>query len=252
MILKENFSCLQPAANAPRPRAQAQRRLTRPMPAYRYILFDLDGTLTDSAEGITKCVQYGLRAVGVDEPDLKKLLVFVGPPLRDTAMKYYGLSREQAESCIAKYRERYEKTGIWENGAYPGVTGLLKELYRSPDRPTLAICTGKPEVYARPIAERYGFAPYLADIVGCDLAGRLDEKRLVVAAALQRLKISTPQQRQQTVLVGDRKEDVIAAHANGIACIGVGYGFGSREELTSAGADLYVETLTALRKELLP
>ena len=217
---------------------------------YKYILFDLDGTLTDSAEGITKCVQYGLKALGIDEPDLTKLLVFVGPPLRDTAMKYYGLTQEQAELCITKYRERYEKTGMWENKAYDGIAELLRDLKAAPSAPVLAICTGKPEVYAKPIAEKYGLAPYMTDIVGCDLAGKLDQKRLVVANALQRLGIGTPEQKARTVLIGDRKEDVIAAHANNIACIGVGYGFGSYEELHAAGADIYAATLTDLRKEL--
>lgn len=88
---------------------------------FQNLLFDLDGTLTNSAEGITKCVQYALRAQNIEEPDLKKLEVFIGPPLRDSFIKYYGMTREQAEIGVEKYRERYTDIGIWENKVYPGI-----------------------------------------------------------------------------------------------------------------------------------
>ncbi len=216
---------------------------------FHYLLFDLDGTLTDSAEGITKCMQYGLSFVGIHEPDRKKLEVFVGPPLRATSREVYGLTAEEAELCLQKYRERYGSVGMYENRAYDGMAELLAELRADPRRPVLAICTGKPEVYARPIAERYGLTPYLDDIVGCDLEGKLDQKRLVVAETFRRLGIDE-QEKKRAVLIGDRKEDVLAAHACGIKCLGVGYGFGSFEELSAAGADFYVPTVAELRKEL--
>ncbi len=218
---------------------------------YHYLLFDLDGTLTDSAEGITKCMQYGLSFVGIEEPDLKKLEIFVGPPLRATSRAVYNLSQEQAEYCLQKYRERYGSVGLYENRAYEGVVELLAELQAQPCKPVLAICTGKPEVYARPIAQRYGLAPYMQDIIGCDLEGRLDQKRLVVGESFRRLGIDSPDQRQRTLLIGDRKEDVVAAHAWGIRCLGVGYGFGGYDELATAGVDDYVATVAELRETLL-
>ena len=120
---------------------------------YQNLLFDLDGTLTNSAEGITKCVQNALRIMGIDEPDLKKLEVFIGPPLRASYMKYYGMTREQAEEGIELYRQRYTDIGIWENKVYPGMMELLGLLKLNGFR--LGMCTAKPEVFALRIAEHF-------------------------------------------------------------------------------------------------
>lgn len=111
---------------------------------FQNLLFDLDGTLTNSAEGITKCVQYALRAQNIEEPDLKKLEVFIGPPLRDSFIKYYGMTREEAEAGVEKYRERYTDIGIWENKVYPGIMELLADLQQDGRR--LGMATAKPEV----------------------------------------------------------------------------------------------------------
>lgn len=216
---------------------------------YQNLLFDLDGTLTDSAEGITKCVQYGLKGLGIDEPDLKKLYVFIGPPLRDSYMKYYGLSREQAERGVEIYRERYTDIGIWENRVYEGMLELLKDLQGAGYRCGMA--TAKPEVFALRIAEHFGFNDVLCDISGCSLDGKTDKKSMVIADALEKWNITTDEEKAKTVLIGDRREDVLAAHANGIACIGAGWGFGSLEELEDAGADGYLHTVADLRKYLL-
>lgn len=216
---------------------------------YQNLLFDLDGTLTDSAEGITKCVQYGLKALGINEPDLSKLLVFIGPPLRASYIKYYGLTPEQAEFGVEKYRERYTDTGIWENRVYPGIMELLEELKTAGRR--LGMATAKPEVFALRIAERFHFSDYLDDITGCSLDGSTDNKELVVAKALEKWNITAPEQKAQTVLIGDRREDVLAAHANGIPCIGVGYGFAAPGELQKAGAEHYAPDMKALRALLL-
>lgn len=213
---------------------------------YQNLLFDLDGTLTNSGEGITKCVQYALAAMGIEEPDLKKLEVFIGPALRSSYMKYYGLSAEEAEFGIAKYRERYERLGIWENYVYEGMLPLLQQLKEAGFR--LGMATAKPEVYAVRIAERFLLSPELEAITGCDLAGKLDNKARVVEAALAKWNIYSPEDKAKTVLIGDRKEDVMAAHANGIACIGVGYGFASPGELEAAGADHYCATIKDLEK----
>lgn len=216
---------------------------------YQNLLFDLDGTLTDSAEGITKCVQYGLRKLGIEEPDLQKLYVFIGPPLRDSYMKYYGLTRQQAEEGVEYYRERYTDTGIWENRVYDGMLELLQDLNAAGYRCGMA--TAKPEVFARRIADRYGLAAELCDISGCGLDGRTDKKSMVIANALEKWNVVTAAEKAQTVLIGDRREDVMAAHANGIPCLGAGWGFGSLEELEEAGVDGYIKTIADLREYFL-
>ena len=216
---------------------------------FQNLLFDLDGTLTNSGEGITKCVQYALRDQGIEVADLHELEVFIGPPLRDSFMKYYKLTREQAEAGVEKYRERYTDIGIWENKVYPGMMELLQNLQN--DKRRLGMATAKPEVYALRIAERFGFNPFLEDITGCSLDGKTDNKSLVVAAALEKWQLTTPELKKTVALIGDRREDVMAAHQNGIACIGAGFGFGSYEELSEAGVDYYVEDMAALHKLLL-
>lgn len=213
---------------------------------YRNLLFDLDGTLTDSEEGITKCVQYGLRAVGIEEPDLKKLRSFIGPPLRDSYAKYFDLNNDEINTAIAAYRERYTDTGIWENRLYPGIPELLRDLRAAGYK--LGMCTGKPEPFAVRIAERFLIHQYLDDISGAALDGSKDEKALIVKTSLKRLDLRSPRDMAQTVLIGDRREDVVAAHASGIACIGVGYGFAQDDELEKAGADQYAPTVEALRR----
>lgn len=215
---------------------------------FQNLLFDLDGTLTNSAEGITKCVQYALAAQGIAAPDLKKLEVFIGPPLRNSFMKHYGMTEAEAEIGIAKYRERYTDIGIWENSIYPGMMELLAKL--KTDGRRLGMATAKPEVFALRIAQRFGFNQYLEDITGCSLDKSLDKKSMVVAAALQKWQLTTNAQKASCVLIGDRREDVLAAHANGIACIGAGFGFGSYDELSKAGADYYVRDVAELTKLL--
>lgn len=216
---------------------------------FQNLLFDLDGTLTDSAEGITKCVQHALSSFGIQEPDLKKLYPYIGPPLRESFQKFHGLSPEEAELGLKKYRERYETVGIWENRVFPGMLDLLAELKEQGFR--LGMATGKPEVHALRIAKRFGLSAYLTDISGCGLGPKDDGKIEVVAAALKKWGLSTPCAKASCLLIGDRKEDVISAHACGIACLGVGFGFGSREELEDAGTDYYVLDIAELRTFLL-
>lgn len=208
---------------------------------FKNILFDLDGTLTDSAEGITKCVQYALAAQGIDEPDLSKLEVFVGPPLRASFQNYYGLTKEQAEASLWKYRERYEKLGIWENKLYPGIKELLRDLHKAGYR--LGIATGKPEPHAIKIAEHFGIAPYLDMVAGTALDGSFDDKKIVMANALARWGIYSSEAKAETVLIGDRDQDAISAHVNGVKCIGIRYGFAKPNELEEAGADIILDTV---------
>lgn len=215
---------------------------------FKNLLFDLDGTLTNSEEGITKCVQYGLSKMGIDEPDLQKLTVFIGPPLRASYKKYYGFTDEQAQEGVRHYRERYTNIGIWENYVYPGIIELLAKLQADGRR--LGMCTAKPEPFALRIAERFELAQYLDAVSGAALDGRTDNKALVVAESLRKWGITTDEQKAETFLIGDRREDVLAAHANGIRAIGVGYGFAQPGELAEVGADFYAETVADLEKLL--
>ena len=212
---------------------------------FKNILFDLDGTLTDSAEGITKSMQAALAAIGIDEPDLNELKKFIGPPLRGSMVKFYNSTPDEVQKALEVYRERYTRVGWAENKAYPGMVELCRDLQAAGFR--TGMCTAKPEFFAVPIAEKFGFKPYLETITGATLDGSMDDKAQVVELSLKKWNILTEEDKAITVLVGDKSMDVLAAHANGIKCVGVGYGFGSYEELSEAGADYYVETVDALR-----
>lgn len=196
------------------------------------ILFDLDGTLTESGEGITKCVQYALSRFGIEEPDLEKLQCFVGPPLLESFMEYAGLSREDAEKAVEYYRERYNTTGIYENRLYPKIRELL-ELLKVNDK-ILGVASSKPEVYVRKILEYFRVDGYFRVLVGSELDGRRTGKAEVIEEALRRLDLDW--QRDSVLMVGDREHDVKGARECGIQCIGVTYGYGTREELEKAGA----------------
>ena len=212
---------------------------------FKNILFDLDGTLTDSAEGITKSMQAALLAIGIDEPDLNELKKFIGPPLRGSRGKFYNSTPDEVQKALEVYRERYTRVGWAENKAYPGMVELCRDLQAAGFR--TGMCTAKPEFFAVPIAEKFGFKPYLETITGATLDGSMDDKAQVVELSLKKWNILTEEDKAVTVLVGDKSMDVLAAHANGIKCVGVGYGFGSYEELSEAGADYYIETVDDLR-----
>lgn len=216
---------------------------------YKNLLFDLDGTLTDSSEGITKSMQAALRAIGIDEPDLNNLTKFIGPPLRGSMVKFYNSTPDEVQTALEVYRERYTRVGWAENKAYPGMVELVRDLQAAGFK--TGMCTAKPEFFAVPIAEKFGYKPYLTDITGSTLDGSMDDKAQVVELALKKWGITTPEQKATVVLIGDRREDVLAAHANGIKCIGVGYGFGTLEELQEVDVDEFVETVEDLRRYFL-
>lgn len=197
---------------------------------YKAILFDMDGTLTESGEGITKCVQYALQKFGIDEPDLKKLEVFVGPPLKEQFMKYADLSEDEAENAVVYYRERYETAGIYENRPYPGVEEMLKELLHKGYR--LAVASSKPEYYVKKILDHFQLTAYFTEIVGSELNGDRTDKTEVIEEALKRLKLD--RDREQAIMIGDKEHDVLGARKAGLDCIAVTYGYGTEQELLSA------------------
>ena len=197
---------------------------------YKAILFDLDGTLTESGEGITKCVQYALEKLGKPEADLKKLEVFIGPPLMEQFMKYAGLDEGTARRAVEYYRERYSTTGIFENRPYPGVEEMLQELKRK--KYLLAVASSKPEYFVKQILDYFHLTEYFDEIVGSELNGSRTNKTEVIEETLRRLGLD--KHREQVIMVGDKEHDVLGARAAGLECVAVSYGYGTEEELTAA------------------
>ena len=208
---------------------------------YDIVLFDLDGTLTESGIGITRSVAHSLRKFGIEEPDQAKLDRFVGPPLIDSYMRYYGFSREQAVQAVEYYREYYAVTGIFENRVYDGVEAMLKALKDAGKICVLA--TSKPEHYAVQILDHFGLAPYFDCATGATMDERRTNKADVIAYALEKVRKTG-----KAVMVGDRKHDILGAKAHGLDSIGVLYGYGSREELETAGAAYIAETAEEILK----
>lgn len=207
------------------------------MKNWQYIFFDLDGTLTDSQEGITKSVAYALHRFGIEVEDLTTLNVFIGPPLLDSFMKYYDFTEADARKAIDIYREYFSVTGKFENRVYEGVPELLKRLKGAGKK--LVVATSKPEVFARQIMEHFDLAPYFEETYGADLEGERTSKDQVLAYALRSRQITDL---SQAVMIGDREHDVLGAKKCGLETIGVLYGYGSRQELEESGAMAVVET----------
>ena len=197
---------------------------------YKVILFDLDGTLTESGEGITKSVQYALEKLGQTEPDLKKLEVFVGPPLLQQFMKYAGLDEETAVKAVEYYRERYTDIGIFENEVYPGVEDMLDKLRGKGY--ILAVASSKPERFVKKVLDHFDLTKYFHEIAGSEMNGGRTSKADVIEEALDRLHMAD--HRDQVVMVGDKEHDVFGARKTGLKCLAVSYGYGSEEELKNA------------------
>lgn len=211
----------------------------------QFILFDLDGTLTDPMVGITKSVQYALRYYGIEETDLKKLCPFIGPPLKDSFMEYYGFSEEKAAEAIGVYREYFSETGLYENMEYSGIRDMLAGLKAAGKN--LYVATSKPELFAKQILEYFRLTEYFDFIGGADMGETRVKKGDVIRYVLEENQITDL---DQAVMVGDRKHDIIGAEENGLESIGVLYGYGSREELETAGTDWIVDTVEALGRLL--
>lgn len=204
---------------------------------YDVILFDLDGTLTDSGLGITNSVAYSLKKYGIEVSDRTELYKFIGPPLKESFEKYYGFSSEEAGRAVEYYREYYTDKGIFENAVYKGIEELLQEIQRSGK--TAIVATSKPEVFAKRILEHFGLAKYFNDIVGANMDETRTKKDEVISHVLQSCDI--PDQ-TKVLMIGDREHDILGAKKAGIDSLGVLFGFGDYEELENAGADYIVET----------
>lgn len=221
---------------------------------YHYILFDLDGTLTDPKPGITRCVQYALHKFGIEEPDLDKLEPFIGPPLLDSFQEFYGFEEEKGQQAIVYYRERFRTVGLFENEVYPGIAQMLARLQEAGCH--LAVASSKPEIFVKRILEHFRLSSYFEVVVGSELDGRRARKEEVVEEALRQLlgEEALAQQSlrpiEDVVMVGDRKFDIQGAKRFGIASIGVRYGYAGQGELEEAGADRIAATVEELEEAL--
>lgn len=212
----------------------------------KYVLFDLDGTLTDSCRGITNAVAYALDYYGIHVEDKDILRPFIGPPLRESFRKFYGFSEEKALEAVEKYREYYTRGGMFENQVYEGIPELLGHLKEAGCE--LFVATSKPRVMAIQILEHFDLARWFTDIQGPELNGLREKKAEVIRYVLEKNQITD---RSQAVMVGDRLHDVEGALACRLSCIGVLYGFGSRKELEQAGADRIAENVAKLEGQIL-
>ncbi len=215
------------------------------MKSKEYILFDLDGTLTDSSSGIINSVIYALKKMGLEETNLLKLRKFIGPPLIDSFIKYYGFSKEKAVTAVKYYREYYSVEGIFENRLYDGIKELLEELYK--ENKKIILATSKPEVFANEILKHFGIDKYFYFVGGATM----DESRTVKEDVLEYILKECNINSQSAVMIGDRKYDIEGAHCFNIDAIGVLFGFGTEKELKNADADYIVKTVKDLKKILL-
>ena len=215
---------------------------------YRYIFFDLDGTLTDSKEGVIKSARYAIEKMGWPQLSDATLLKFVGPPLVDSFMAQCGATRAQAEEAVECYRERYMPIGIFENAAAEGAVELLKRLREKGYQTALA--SSKPEVMCEMVCDHFGFTPYLDVISGSPLHGDYT-KADVIRAAMARLGL-TAEDAGEILMVGDRKYDVLGAGECGISCVGLTlFGYAEEGELEGAGAAAMVSTIAELEDYIL-
>lgn len=199
---------------------------------YRYILFDMDGTLVDSAAGVTNAVAYALRHFGIAVDNPAQLNAFVGLPIKDAFMEYYGFPEEKAAAALSKYREKFTVEGLHQNKPFPGIRDLLARLKGAGYELLVATC--KPEPFARIILDRHGLMSYISMLAGAEFTSGRQHKSDVLEHALHKRGIV---QRDRAVVVGDRKYDIRAARQCGVDAVGVLWGYGSREELEEAGAD---------------
>lgn len=198
---------------------------------YTTLLFDLDGTLTDPYEGITRCVEYALSRQGIAVADRRQLAGFIGPPLKASFCERYGLSSRDADRAVDDYRVRFGDLGMYENVVYKGIETLLEQLRASGRQ--LFVATSKPWFYARQIVAHFGLDGYFGKVYGSELDGKRTEKSVLIAHVLREESLRP----EETLMIGDRRYDVLGARHNGVSAAAVSYGYGSREELLEAEPD---------------
>lgn len=213
---------------------------------YKYLLFDLDGTLTNPKVGITKSVQYALAKFNIVESNLDTLEKFIGPPLKDSFMNYYAFSQNQAAEAIKIYREYFEDIGLYENKMYSGMDELLGELKQR--NIVLCVATSKPTVFAKRIIKHFNLDKYFSIIVGSNLDGTRVQKSEIISWVINKMEIKN---RNEVLMIGDRKYDIVGAKSCYLDSVGVLYGFGSKDELLESNPTYMANNILDLRELLL-
>ena len=209
---------------------------------FDWLFFDLDGTLTDPALGITNSFKHALKCFGLEIPKYEKLCSFIGPPLVDTFRTQFGFSEEKAALGVVKYREYFAEKGLLENAVYPGIPDLLSTLKDAGKK--LVVATSKPEEYSVKIIEHFGLAQYFENVCGSLMDETRSKKDEVIEYALERNQIDD---RGKVLMIGDRKHDILGAKKTGLKSCGVLFGYGSMQELQNAGADYIAGNITELK-----
>ncbi len=216
------------------------------MNEYKIILFDLDGTITDSKSGITRSVQYALSRLNIIEENLDKLEVFIGPPLKESFMKYYNLDQDLTKKAHMYYREYYKDKGIYENELYHGIEVLLQKLKKNNKR--LFIATSKPTIFAKRVIKYFNLGRYFEMITGSNLDGTMISKTDIIKYIIETTGHNS---KKNIVMIGDRELDIIGAAKNGIDSIGVKYGYGIDDELEKANPTYIARDIDELNQLLL-
>ena len=213
---------------------------------YKYVLFDLDGTLTDPKEGITGCVQHALSCMDIEPPEKDELLDFIGPPLVDSFIRRFDMTQEKAEFALSKYRERFSTIGMFENRVYEGVPEMLGKLKDAGC--ILAVASLKPLVFVEKILEKFELKKYFSAVAGSDLEGTKHTKKQIIDDALADLP---PVSTHEIIMVGDRYQDIEGAQEAGIFSLGVKYGYAAEGELENADfiADTPAEVAEIILKD---
>ncbi len=216
------------------------------MPNYELILFDLDGTLTDPAEGITNSVEYALNKMGINIENKRDLYKFIGPPLLESFQNFCNFNKEDSKQALTYYREYFKEKGMLENVVYDGIDNMLKTLKNNGKR--LCVATSKPEPFAINILEYFGLSKYFEFIAGSNMDGTRAKKNEVIDYCLSHCKFLD---KSKVVMIGDREHDIIGANKCSVDSIGVLFGYGSREELESASATYIAQTVNDIEKIIL-
>lgn len=213
---------------------------------YKFILFDLDGTLSDPKIGITKSVQFALDRMGIRVENLDNLDVFIGPPLQQSFSDYYSFNEVQTQTAITHYRERFSDVGMYENILYDHIPALLQELKENGHH--LVVATSKPTVFAKEILKYFNIHQHFDLVVGSNLDGTRTAKTEIIQYILDHFGEHPS---DAFIMIGDRKHDIIGAHNTGIDSIGVTYGYGSEEEIAQTNPTYQVSTVSELKEFLL-
>ena len=220
---------------------------------YDYVLFDLDGTLTESGPGIMKGVQHALHTFGIDETDETKLRLFIGPPMIDSFMRFYGFDEADARKALLAYREYYNEKGVYENEPYPGIRDMLARIREAGIH--MAVATSKPQNMVDIVLDHFDLRRYFELVVCGTDSGPLFTKTGVIAEVLkefaQRDERTVQDVTARAVMVGDRKHDIEGAKNNGLRTIGVSWGYAPEGELAETGADVITDDANALAEKLL-